>query len=343
MFSATKLINNLLKNLSPKQEGVISGRFGINKSGESKTLAAIGDSLGLTRERVRQIEESALEILGEKIKNDRDASKLLSYVENELKTGGGVLKKEELLKKLGKHAKGLTTNHLDLFSVASGIFAEYSGDNYFYSFYYLGKNDLQKASAFVSDWLNYLNRNKKEILSGLYENYFKNFLRSKHVDRAIADNFLHLSKLIHKNIYGDTGLVAWPEIKPATARDRAYLILKKKQQPMHFEEITKQINDAGFSAQLALSATVHNELIKDDRFVLVGRGIYGLREHGYEPGVAVDVIKRVLKKNGPMQKKDVIAHVGKERFFKPNTVSINLQNRNYFEKLPDGKYRLRES
>ncbi len=108
-------------------------------------------------------------------------------------------------------------------------------------------------------------------------------------------------------------------------------------------DIAKVINESGLSGQVALAPTVHNELIKDERFVLVGRGMYALREHGYEPGIAREVIQKVLREAGPLKPNDVVAHVAKQRFFKPNTVLINLQNKSFFERLPDGRYRVREA
>ncbi len=92
-----------------------------------------------------------------------------------------------------------------------------------------------------------------------------------------------------------------------------------------------------------MAPTVHNELIKDNRFVLVGRGMYALREHGFEPGIARDVIKKILATKGPLRVDAVVAEVNKQRFFKANTVVINLQNKDYFERLADGKYKVRES
>jgi RNA polymerase nonessential primary-like sigma factor len=49
----------LMTNLSDQQKLILSLRFGL-KSGQSMTLAAIGDELGLSRERVRQVEREAL-------------------------------------------------------------------------------------------------------------------------------------------------------------------------------------------------------------------------------------------------------------------------------------------
>ena len=121
-------------------------------------------------------------------------------------------------------------------------------------------------------------------------------------------------------------------------RDKAYLILKKEKKPLHFLDIAKNINKVSFDGKIAHPPTVHNELIRDKRFVLVGRGIYGLREHGFMPGTARDTIARLLASRGPMEKDKIVNMVLSERFLKPNTIFLNLQNRKYFKKLNDGRY-----
>jgi len=129
----------------------------------------------------------------------------------------------------------------------------------------------------------------------------------------------------------------WPEINPRGVKDNAYLVLLKTKKPLHFTQITKLINKA-------LPQTVHNELIKDPRFVLVGRGIYGLRDWGYEPGLVKDVIFKVLKTSrAPLAKQQILAHVLKQRFVKENTILLNLSNRKYFSKNLQGKYQIRET
>lgn len=341
MSLAIKIFEELFTGLSPRQKEVISSRFGID-GGDGKTLASIGEKMNLTRERVRQIENSSLGLMKSAWKKSRAADQLVASIEKELRNAGGALKKDELLKKLAAKASGLTENHLDLLSEATGNFQVYEEDEAFGAFYYLNKEDLRDIKDFVNGWINYLSHNKDKVVAGGYEECLKDFLKAKKFEKSAAENLFGLSKLIHENPYGNVGLAAWPEIKPATTRDRAYLVLKKSNRPMHFEELSKEINKAGLSAQLALAPTVHNELIKDNRFVLVGRGTYALREHGYEPGIAREVIQKVLKKHGPLNPKEVVRRVGKQRLFKPNTILINLQNKTYFERLSDGRYRVHE-
>jgi RNA polymerase primary sigma factor len=66
--SLTKEVNELLKELSPREEKVMRLRFGF-EGGEPKTLEKIGNEIGLSRERVRQIEKKAKENLKAKAKS----------------------------------------------------------------------------------------------------------------------------------------------------------------------------------------------------------------------------------------------------------------------------------
>lgn len=84
-------------------------------------------------------------------------------------------------------------------------------------------------------------------------------------------------KNLEQNKYGEWGLADWEEVKPKTVNDKIYLILKHEGKPLHFTEIAKKINDMKFDKKTANAATVHNELILDDRYVLTSRGTYGLK------------------------------------------------------------------
>ncbi len=127
----------------------------------------------------------------------------------------------------------------------------------------------------------------------------------------------------------------WPEINPRNIKDKAYLVFKKEKRPLHFREVANLIGPD------ALPQTVHNELIKDQRFVLVGRGLYALKEWGYEEGDVKDVISKILRKvKKPLSKKEILSRVLKQRMVKENTVLINLQNRKHFIRKDDGRYQL---
>ena len=149
-------------------------------------------------------------------------------------------------------------------------------------------------------------------------------------DEEVAKRWLTLSKGVKKNPLGEWGKSGASGVKARGIKDFAYLMMRKHGSPMHFREVAKAITNT-FSKKCH-TATCHNELIKDKRFVLVGRGMYALSEWGYKPGVVRDVIKEILKREGSMTKEDVVDKVLKERYLKKNTILVNLQNPKYFKK-----------
>lgn len=94
----------------------------------------------------------------------------------------------------------------------------------------------------------------------------------------ILYSLLQAVKNLERNKYGEWGMSHWGEVKPKTVNDKIYLVLKHSGQPLHFTEIAQRINEVRFDKKTANAATVHNELILDDRYVLVSRGTYGLKE-----------------------------------------------------------------
>ena len=147
-------------------------------------------------------------------------------------------------------------------------------------------------------------------------------------------SFYEVTKKIEENPFGEIGLVFWKEIKAKTIIEKAYLLLKKKKEPLHFREIGEHIKEI-FGKQIN-HESLHNELIKDPRFVLVGRGIYALKEWGFKEGTVKDLIKDLLK-DGPKTKDEIISEIKKQRFVKESTIILNLSL--YF-KRKDGKYTL---
>ncbi len=138
-------------------------------------------------------------------------------------------------------------------------------------------------------------------------------------------------------------MIEWPEIRPKVVRDKAYLVLRKQEEPVHFQDIARLISELGVDSKPMHTQTVHNELIKDNRFILVGRGIYGLKEHGYEGGTVKNVIERILQEQGPLTSDEVVELVGQRKILKRNTILLNLQSRKHFRRLDDGRYHIREA
>ena len=342
----TKLVSQLLQAVERREQEVLEGRYGI-KDGAVRTLAEIGDQYSITRERVRQIESLALHKVQKHV-NDADFRSFVNLVKEQLKNQGGVRSEEALLSdvrsSLGDSGSTLGNKVRFLLEVSGEV--SYSlEDNQNHAYWYLTADDQKRALGFVSKLVKGLEGKREEMLSGKpLDAVLSESSRAQGLKESVGKNYLSLSKRFHTNQYGDFGLSHWPEINPKTVRDWSYLVLKKSKKPSHFEDIAKMINQVRKNNEkMAHPQTVHNELIKDPRFVLVGRGTYGLQEVGNMPGTAKEVIAKLLQKNSPMKPKDALDLVVKERIFKKNTVFINLQNRKHFKRLEDGRYNVHEA
>jgi hypothetical protein len=164
-------------------------------------------------------------------------------------------------------------------------------------------------------------------------------LNQKYRNEEIARRWLALSKGIAKNPLGEWGRANSPHVRVKGMRDYAYLAIKRHGSPMHFREVARSISEL-FNRH-AHEATCHNELIKDPRFVLVGRGLYALSEWGYTNGVVKDVIRHILEEHGPLSREEVIERVRNERYVKDNTIVVNLQDPSVFRRDNEGRYLLR--
>ena len=327
----------LTKGLSPKTKDIFDRRFGV-KTGKIETLESIGQRLGITRERVRQIEEAGFSFVR---KNNKE---LLETIFKDLNAyfekHGGFKKESTVLEDLGgKNHKAYVLflltlgneflrvcekkDHYDFWTAMQG------GDGSV-------KNRLALLVSDISDHKNLLT----------HEELHANFASKHNLNNESLVSYLQISKKIQPNKDGKLGLIDWPEIKPRGVKDKAFLVPKSEKAPLHFRKITQLIDGLEYNLpnKKTHAQTVHNELIKDSRFVLVGRGLYALGEWGYAPGTIKDVITKVLKqKEEGLGQEEVVKEVLGQRMVVKNTILINLNNKKYFHKNDDGKYFLRET
>lgn len=319
IFNYQKICQQLLNSLPQKQKEILLRRFALNNS-EKQTLEAIGKHFGITRERVRQIEEDGFL----KIKPEIAAyQKVFQYFKQYLKRCGGFRKEEILLEELGaeKHQP-----QIYFLMAVSDDFERFGESADFYPFWSIDK----KSPGFIKNVTGVIYNKLKKAGKPLGLKELSSLSNSK-----FLTNYLEVSKKILKNSDGLYGLKDWPEINPRGVKDKAYLVFKKIGKPLHFNKVAKSIEGA-------LIQTVHNELIKDPRFVLVGRGVYALKEWGYEPGQVRDVIAKVLRENGPLTQDEIIERVSKQRLVKENTILLNLSNKKNFLRDSQGKYKVLE-
>jgi len=338
MIKSDALLEEILKGLPEKQREVLVSRYGLDLH-EPKTLAAIGEKFQITRERIRQIESAALKIVASNIKNSTEALRILEKSQDLLRKFGGVAHEDIFLREHKNQISDLEKSQINLLIDAAPYFYYQNANKDLHGIYYLTSEHLDKALKYLELAEKYLDKNKSQVIAGKIS--LDDLARELKLEAEILKHHLKISKKFKENPYGDFGLAHWEEVHPRTINQKAYLILKKENKPLHFKKIAELINERGLGQKKALPQTVHNELIKDKRFVLVGRGIYALKEQGYEEGTAREIIQKILKTHKALTAQEIIDLVLKQRLLKVNTILINLQNKKYFKRLSDGRYSLK--
>jgi hypothetical protein len=338
-FEPARFVQELVGGLDSRTKNIVLKRFGID-GGRPKTLESLGKSYNITRERVRQIESLALKDLrqGTQAKRIARASKL---IHGTLTENGGVMEQEALLDAMLGDDKGSASDRAAmLFLLAlSDEVKRYPDTDQVKTVWASNQAAYEKLSLLL----------KK--IEALFTAHNKPMPLTEVVQKLAGDNgqaheaevraAIMTSKTISKNPFGDFGLLHWSDILPKGVRDKAYLVVRREGKPMHFMQITEKINSTKFDKRKAYPQTVHNELIKDKRFVLVGRGMYALREWGYTPGTVADVLTEILKEaTGPMDRSELLKEVLKRRLVKRNTVLIGLQDKTRFKRVEGQRYDL---
>lgn len=322
-FSFTEALKRLISGFSERSREIIKARYGIG-FGEPKTLQKIGKEKKITRERVRQIIQEVLKKSRGKEKNPViwEAEQNIAFTIGEK---SGIIDKEELLSIAGKGgADEEAAAGFFLDCVKSFVQSEI-------------KNELKKSFALpdfdIEEWRklknaarNILESEKRVLSDDELEVRIAHRYGSKIPAKKIFD-YLAVSEEIRKNNFGKWGISEWEEVTPKNTREKAYLVLKEAGGPLHFTKIAGLIDKYKLNRKKTHFQTVHNELIKDDRFVLVGRGVYALSEWGYKKGTVKEILEDILRKNRkPMKKEDILDNVLKVRQVKKSTIMINLNN-----------------
>ncbi len=326
------ICEELLNILPSRQNQVLTRRFGLNQ-GESETLQEIGNDLGITRERVRQLEKSGFLRLKDFTEN-QNLEKSFEYFEKYLNKNAG-LRREDILFKELSNEENKNAIHF-LLELGNNFFRLGDNENT-YAFWATQESKEGLVDLMVKKIKDFFQKEKKPMdLEALAKNL-------DIVDNLFLSSCLEIARDIEVGPLGSYGLSVWPEIKPRGVRDAAFLVLKKQGEPLHFRVIATKVGELQgdlFLKRKMLPQTIHNELIRDKRFILVGRGIYGLSDWGYSSGTVKDVIFKVLQANASMDKEEILSAVQKQRLVKPNTVFLNLSDKKKFVRDTQGKYTL---
>ena len=330
-----KAISGSLKIVEQEREReIISRRFGL--TGPKETLEQIGESLSITRERVRQLEKAIiihLQITAEdnNIPELPPAEKIL--VRN-LAEMGRVARLSALADKV--YDKKTTPEERSgiyfIATFAKGLTVIEENDSYYPAVGIADFGNADELKKKVNELVAVIKKNGKPMTIDELDNV----LNYEHPDniRAVAS----ISKLI-ASLNGLYGLTKWPSVNPRNIRDKIFVILESHKKPMHFSEIAKEIRESDFKRKNVTVQAIHNELIKDARFVLIGRGIYALSSWGYKKGTISEIITSILQEAGkPLTREEIVRQVLKTRRVKETTILLNLQNKKLFKKIDRNLY-----
>jgi DNA-directed RNA polymerase delta subunit len=330
-----KVVSDILGTIEREREReIVSRRFGLFDRKE--TLEQIGELLGITRERVRQLEKAVVtKLKTSAIKDLPNIAEVQLLFTTELEGMGKAARVSELAAKVTDENSRIDQARVSFLSQLCPDLVVIDENDHFYLSVGNAKlhneKQMRDAVAKIIDAIKKIGEPTTidKVAEAVKDN------EKAHV-AALASTSKHLATLNDR-----WGLIKWPMVNPKNIRDKIYVILHENGKPLHFNDISKAIKDSDFKRKDVTTQAIHNELIKDKRFVLIGRGIYALKEWGYSKGTVADIISDVLKKAGePLHRDEIVKRVLKSRQVKETTILLNLQGKPQFKRVAKATYTL---
>jgi DNA-directed RNA polymerase delta subunit len=351
MVNVSALVKQILGIVPERTREILSRRFGL-QTGSPETLEKIGATLSITRERVRQIEKSGLAILMKKLPKEMDA--FFKVADEHFKSFRGVREEDRFLRELSYlfHEDSSRLLQIRFLLFLDKRLFYFPEDKTYRAFWTNDQKAARKVISFVHQLDQSFLRRQSPVTVDTIEPYILQYAQKVDLGKieiGILSSYLCLSKVIVLGPFGYIGADHLKEIAPVNVGEKAYLVLRHSKVPMHFRDLTGVINNQAKMAssfhpvwQKTVEAqTVHNELIKNDQFVLIGRGLYALKEWGYQQGTVKEVIQGILSQaKRSLSFREIVEKVKKSKIVKDATVLINLQNKKFFKRLPDKTYAL---
>lgn len=342
-FELGKMVKEMFMVLTEKEQDVITRRFSLNNQ-PKQTLEKIGESFSVTRERVRQIENIALSKLRRTINNTKfyRINKLAKEI---ITQRGGVMLENDLVSEMLsvflKHGDA-DANIIKLSMVIDPELNKQDKSDIFFPYWTFNSISVAEIRQVNDAAISLLKKKSDVIEEPKMINELKAIFSRK--EEEISDKTLVASLSVDKRlkkVEAGWGLIEWRHINPRSIRDKAYIVLKRSKKPLHFVDIANNISEVGFDKKVVTVQAVHNELIRCEKFVLVGRGLYVLKEWGYKEGTVADVIEEILNEKGePMTKQEIIEAVLRQRHVRIGTISLNLQKNPHFVRVGRAVYTL---
>ncbi len=329
----SELMKRLLSLLTPKEKDIVERRFSLG--GQSReTLDKIGKSYSITRERVRQIESVAIKKLA-RISMDPSMRMIHDLAHSILVEHGKIMSEDLLVSAMLKELKNpqeIDVNAVKLAMCVSDKLVKQDKNQFFRPFWRTEDVSLPEVKDLIKKIKSTLEK-KQDVLDLSDLSAALSPLPAARVASALEIDW---GFMVTENGWG---LKAWRFINPRSIKDKIMVTLRDLEKPLHFKDIIHNVLNDFQAKKTVTPQAIHNELIRHDDFVLVGRGLYGLKEWGMTAGTVCDVIKTVLKEHGePMKRQDIISEVLKKREIRLGTISLNLQKYPFFRRVGRAVY-----
>jgi Holliday junction resolvasome RuvABC DNA-binding subunit len=329
-------VDKVLESIERERErDVIERRFGL--TGQKETLELVGELLGITRERVRQIEKATL--IRAKLSLDDGKNAAYDTIEKEIikalvELGRAARTDDLTMKVVGENDQDMRYAIVFLAELSGKILVTTENDRYYQGAVLSTDDEDRGIKKQVDVMVDLLKAHGKPVT---VDQLFALTTGYEHPNEAKA--IASLSKQV-STLRGLWGLSKWPEVNPRNIRDKIMVVLSDHNKSMHFTEIAEAIRNQDFKRNNVTPQAIHNELIKDPRFILVGRGLYGLSEWGYKAGTLSEVITDILKNEQPLHREEIIRRVLKQRHIREATILLALQNNKAFKRVSKSQYAL---
>lgn len=338
MLDIEKIIGDILDVIDREREReIIARRYGLYERKE--TLEQIGELLGITRERVRQLEKSVMTKLKHVAQTDLPHLEEVEVTLIEhINDFGGVARIKDLSERIKPEADKIDHSRVSFLVQLAPNLTHVSENDHFHNAASVKAKHTEKS---VRDNVGNVIDAVKKIGKPVTINEIAGAMG--HPDAKEVEALARTSKNL-ATLNDRWGLMKWPMVNPKNIRDKIYVILHENGKQMHFNDIAKSIRESDFKRKDVTTQAIHNELIKDKRFILVGRGIYALKEWGFKQGTVADVITEVLNEAGePLHRDEIVKRVLKKRFVKETTILLNLQGKPQFKRTAKATYTLAEN
>jgi DNA-directed RNA polymerase delta subunit len=298
-----------------------------------QTLEKIGNDFDITRERVRQIEKAAIAKM--RASESAEIFRAEDLLRSIVAAQGGIMLATSVAESIGASEQDVPYV-VFLAMLTTGLELIDEDDELRQSIAIAPVYGRSQVTQLVAEILKTIKDYAKPITLAK--------LRSKLPSELDAGTLEQLMRVSKKIAYfdGKWGHISWPEVNPKSIRDKTYLVLGRHGRPLHFSEIAKHVRGLGTNKRYVTIQAVHNELIKDERFILIGRGIYALAEWGYTPGTVAEIIASVLREEQPLHKDEIVRRVLMKRQVKTTTIILNLQEKEQFQRTAKATYKLKD-